>query len=76
MAGNSTEIKIVKIEAGVMSLHEKLDSLAESMKPVITQQKKHHEDLITLKRDRFWLFALGSAGILGPLYAFLKGKAQ
>lgn len=74
MAGDSTEVKIVRIEAGVASLHQKLDALAESMRPVVREQKKHHEDIVTLKRDRFWLFALGSAGLLSPLYAIFKVK--
>jgi hypothetical protein len=66
-------VRIARIEEGMVALHGKIDrNHAETMKqmtPLVARQSKHHDWLIVLRRDRWWLFTLAGLAVSVACYA-------
>ena len=70
------EVRLARIEEGMVRIHDKLDANHRAamgiLQPVAMRVNKHHDDITTLKRDRWWLFTLCSAAFGAALYSLVE----
>ncbi len=56
------EIKIARIEDGMVALHEKLDTHHQKimliLEPLTRKTEQDHDELCSFKRDRYWIFGI------------------
>lgn len=72
----SSDARLARIEEGMVSLHGKMDAQhhqkMEILKPLISQVSKHHDSIVTLKRDRWWLGTLAGLAITVAGWVFFN----
>jgi hypothetical protein len=71
MKSESVEVRLARIEEGIVHMHEKLDSLKRPFTDKLDDQEKKVDDqdkrLIRLERDRYWLFILSGGAFSAAL---------
>lgn len=66
----SVDVRLARMEEGMVRLHDKLDAtndkidgVGKALHPYVEMSRKSHDQILTLTRDRFWVFMLcGAAG--------------
>ncbi len=70
------EVRLARIEEGMVRIHDRIGSnhqeIMSSLNPVLQKTAKHHDDIVVLKRDRFWLFTLAGTALSAAGYAILQ----
>jgi len=72
----STDVRLARIEEGMIRLHDVSASNHKAVmaviEPVSTAVKKHHDELTALKRDRWWVFSMGAMFFSTAAYALVE----
>jgi hypothetical protein len=67
------EVRLARIEEGIVSVHGKLDAYhlaaAARITPLEVEQRAQGTRLTILDRDKWWLFSLAGAAFTTGLYA-------